>query len=293
MVSEMWRNRVEREARRQRDKDRAVALAQQTANRIAARDQQLRAVGLRVENEHVNGMARMPIDDVEGHAVQIHVQFNNTPADRAIRELERAVAQVEIQLRRGGGGNVIMIQPGPRREEDEASREKRAKAKARAKATLYEYLNEEQRKTFTEMQWFEVTGSEGNRYRIRTDMGPSGNVSWRRPNREVEGVLAIYSDGGKFCAYPKGKTPNGNYLPREDQYLGQALQLITDENAYLDKANLFDGIYPPTHPRHAEYARMYAAGGRGIMLGNCRCDTCRNLTNVGFPNGGRFMRRPW
>jgi hypothetical protein len=289
MVSQMWRNRVEREERRQRDRDRAVALAQQTANWIAARDQALRAVGLRVENEHVNGMARIPVND----DVQIHVQFNNTPADRAIRELERAVNQVEGQLRLGGGG-VIMIQHGPRREPDAAAREKHEKAKARAKATLYEFLNEEQRKTFTEMHWFEVTGSEGNRYRIRTDIGPSGNVSWRRPNPH-SGLSAIYSEGGKFCAYPRGRTPNG-YLPREDQYLGQALQLITDENSYLDKANLFGGTYPPTHPHHARYARMYTQAAGGVP-GNCRCDTCRELVNVpdrvtnvqirtGFPGEG-------
>jgi hypothetical protein len=285
MVSEMWRNRVEREARRQRDKDRAVALAQQTANRIAARDQTLRAAGLRVNDGRVNGVADVPLpNDVLGHAVQVRIDFRNIDADRAIRELDRAVNQVEAQLRGQIEGARVRVGFGQVGRAPDATSEERAKANAKAKATLYEYLNEEQRKTFTEMHWFEVTGSKGNRYRIRTDMGPSGNVSWRRPNRDPA-LSAIYTDGGKFCAYPKVRLPNGNFLPREDQYLGQALQLITDENAYLDKANLFAGNYPPTHPHHAEYARMFAAQGRG---GDCRCDTCRNLTN--FPAGANFGR---
>lgn len=124
-------------------------------------------------------------------------------------------------------------------------------AKARAKETLVSFLNEEQRKTFEEEHFFEVIGSQGNRYRIMTNLGSaSGNVTWQAPGSEMlQNLLpnAHFTVGGTYCAYPRKTDWNGKAIPVLDQILGQMLELVADENAYLAKANLFGGTYPSTY----------------------------------------------
>lgn len=123
-------------------------------------------------------------------------------------------------------------------------------ARARAKETLVSFLNEEQRKTFEEEHFFEVIGSQGNRYRIMTNGSASGNVTWRAPGSEMlQNLLpnAHFTVGGTYCAYPRKTDWNGKAIPVLDQILGQMLELVADENAYLAKANLFGGTYPSTY----------------------------------------------
>jgi|SRR5882757_912626 len=107
-------------------------------------------------------------------------------------------------------------------------------ANTTAIATLKRFLNTEQRASYEASQYFEVVGSKGNRYRISTDESASGNVRWM-----LKGTT-----GGVYCAYPWPHASDGD-IPAADLFLGQALQLITDEFSYLQVANLFGGTYPP------------------------------------------------
>lgn len=269
-----------------------MELAQQTANRIAARDTRLRAVGLRVNGDDtVTGEAMQDVYAGRDE-IRLTVRFDRFPADRALEELTR---QAEQMAENGGLGFVYGFQAGIGQVDVRVRPVDRnlkgiEEAKATAKATLRRFLSPEQRETYDNSHYFDVIGSKGNRYRIRTDMSPSGNVTWRAPGEP-------YREAGKYCAYPKARLPDGQVMPRDDQFFGQMLLLITDEDAYLDKANLFGGNYPPTHPKHAQYARMYAETGRRDPNG-CGCATCRNLpANLrlldGTVFGTRFGRVRW
>lgn len=141
----------------------------------------------------------------------------------------------------------------------------------KAKATLLRMLNPEQRETYLNEQYFLVTGSEGNIYRINTNSSASGNVLWvilpdspkvYRPLHDTFGPkqqsMVI---GGKFCAYP------GDFnLPREDMFLGQMLHLITAENDYLRTSYLQLGGWPPSYSR----ANPHVSAPR-VM---CECRFC-------------------
>lgn len=272
----MWRGRAERQERR---RQAAVNFAEQTANRIAARDQRLRAVGLRVNDDNtVTGVAERDVHDGRLGQVRMHVQFDHFPADQALDQLQQHLRRMRRQIDTDMGAGLIIgighgqmrLEVGPGIPRTTPTSEERAAAKLKARATLKSFLSPEQRTSYEAHQYFDVVGSAGNTYRIMTDGSASGNVTWR-----TRGQAA-----GKYCAYPKGYTPDGNVIPVEDQFLGQMLQLITDEASYLNKANLFSGNYPLGHPKHEEYARMYAGTGRAYELKNCDCATCQRLVRV-------------
>lgn len=151
-------------------------------------------------------------------------------------------------------------------------------AHARAKATLVSFLNAEQRKTFEGGSFFEVIGSEGNRYRIVTNGSASGNVTWQGPGSKLMQELQPnnhWTTAGTYCAYPRGRGWNHKRIPVYDQILGQMLELVTDENAYLDKANLFGGTYPPTYTGRESWRPPAPEGYR--PLGNVRADAPAQL----------------
>lgn len=141
-------------------------------------------------------------------------------------------------------------------------------AEAKARATLIRFLNKEQRESLEKTQAFYLIGSEGNRYRIVTTGTASGSVCWIK-----DGGM-----GGCYCAYPTRRGADGGVLPKDDQFLGQMLQLITDENSFLQKANVFGGGYPPT---------FYEDRNRGAVPGaqqGCGCMHCRAARDaVGIP----------
>lgn len=110
-------------------------------------------------------------------------------------------------------------------------------ASQRAEETLCDLLTIDQLRDYGTKRYFDVTGSEGNTYRIRTDHNPSGNVGW------------IDADGfthGIYCAHPHQFDELGRSLPYADHYLGQFLALTTDENHFLKVANVFAGTTPRT-----------------------------------------------
>ena len=95
-------------------------------------------------------------------------------------------------------------------------------AKERALELLGYVLTPAQMATYRDRGWFEVVSSRGRRWRIR-DRGQSGNVDLM-PEIGDERLAS-------YCAHPPGG------LPDPDAHLAQALQLATDEDAFLAVAN--------------------------------------------------------
>ncbi|HEX4395405.1 MAG TPA: hypothetical protein VH084_28325 [Mycobacterium sp.] len=284
----MWTGR-----QRQRDRERAQALAEQTAQRRAARDNRLREIGLEVNDDNtVTGTAEGEAPQLRGARIQ--VAFDHFPVDNAAlgtlqNAIDRLARQLEGDVVRVGqnmDGGWIDIRIGRDRNPPRSPAEVLS-AQVKARATLASFLTPEQRRTYEAEKYFEVIGSLGTRYRIKTDGNASGNVIWRRPRKSLALPGAdAYSDAGKYCAYPKGYAPDGRHMPVEDQFLGQMLQLITDENSYLDKANLFAGNYPTHHPNHARFARDYAMQGRLADIAPCDCTVCAKLMKTQQPRRG-------
>jgi hypothetical protein len=122
-----------------------------------------------------------------------------------------------------------------RRREEEREREyeeynrQRQQAHDRSRELLISLLDPTQRETYEELEWFEVTGSAGNQYRIHR--GNSGNIHW-------------LSDGevrGRLCAHPDF---SHGYLPDPDVALAQMLALLTDEPGFIRLANVHRGERP-------------------------------------------------
>jgi hypothetical protein len=130
-------------------------------------------------------------------------------------------------------GNGVPREPTP--EELAAQKQaeaKRARAKVRARSLLDSVLTPEQRQYVERHGYIPVVGSKGRRYHIRTGGGASGNVVLVD---EKEAVL------GRFCAHP---TSAHGHIPTEDSFVAQLLHLQDDEDDFLGKANLVDGINP-------------------------------------------------
>jgi hypothetical protein len=165
-------------------------------------------------------------------------------------QMERNMAELRLQtqLLRGPWGF------GERPVEDQA--------KGKARETLIRFMNEEQRRSYLNNNYFLVVGSEGNTYRIETNRSASGNVIWVQGGADRPPYQTL---GGQYCAYPLNRTPDGKLLPKEDQFLGQMLQLVTDENSYLARANVFAGTFPPTY-RHPDVNHQTRQ--------RCECEFC-------------------
>jgi hypothetical protein len=264
---------------RQRDRERARELARQTAARKRARDTRLVALGLRLnDNDTVTGTAEHALVD----GARVEIRFDNYPAVNALEAFTREIDRLRAGLVGLDNGWVDVRIGGAPMQARARITEDSSAAQAKAQETLRSFLNEDQRKTYRDWKYFEVVGSKGTLYRIKTDGNASGNVLWRR-SVALGGSSRI--DAGRYCAYPKGYTPDGRYLPVEDQFLGQMLQLITDEDSFLDSANLFSGNYPTHHPKHAAYARRMAAEGRLTDVAPCDCAVCKELVAT-------MVRRP-
>lgn len=105
-----------------------------------------------------------------------------------------------------------------------------------ALALLMRMLDDAQREDYARLGYFELTGSRGTRYRI--SRGHIFNVAWLNSAGRTRGSL---------CAAPD-QWPNGarRPIPDEDLMLGQFLALVTDERAFVRKANLeMGGYWPP------------------------------------------------
>lgn len=127
------------------------------------------------------------------------------------------------------------------------------KARAKARSTLERLLDDQQRKDLKDHSHFFITGNLGNRYRLDIESN-SGNVRW---------VDAAGTSLGVYCAHPRviGMALDGTRgsIPVCDAVIGQKLMLETDEQAFMQVANLFGGMYPPaTRPgRVPEIRAMY------------------------------------
>jgi hypothetical protein len=116
---------------------------------------------------------------------------------------------------------------------------RRNAAEARARELLETLLDEEQLASYRDHEFFDVTGSAGNRYRIRR--GNSGNVHWLGDEGEIL---------GRLCAHP---SLSEDWLPLPDVAAGQMLALVTDEPTFIGHANVHEGrrpIFPELEGHH-------------------------------------------
>lgn len=104
---------------------------------------------------------------------------------------------------------------------EEAEREK---AEITARELLLAHLSAQQKRDLLEHGWFEVIGSVGRRWRIRTRSGYSGNIDLMPEVGEVR--LASY------CAHAYDQ------LPLHDHYLIQKIVLEADEESFIAIANV-------------------------------------------------------
>lgn len=116
----------------------------------------------------------------------------------------------------------------------ELAEQKRAKARRRAKSLLDSVLTEEQREYMERHGYIPVLGSKGRRYHVRTTGGASGNVAL---------VDEADKQLGRFCVHPRS-THDGKCLPAEDQFLAQVLHIQDDEDDFLGRANVVEGVNP-------------------------------------------------
>ena len=87
-------------------------------------------------------------------------------------------------------------------------------------------ISEEQWENWEQNQQVEIVGSQGNRYRLVN--GSAGNVT----SFDDEGDIA------RYCAHPRLHDEQGRYHPNEDVIAAQILVLKTDEQHFLDTANV-------------------------------------------------------
>ena len=95
-------------------------------------------------------------------------------------------------------------------------------AKERAEALLFSLLTDEQAASYREKGFFEVRGSKGGRWRIRSK-GQSGNVDLMPEIGEEREA--------SYCGSPPD-------VPSADAHLAQMLHLVTDEDSFKRVANV-------------------------------------------------------
>lgn len=118
-----------------------------------------------------------------------------------------------------------------RRRADER-RAPRVVAQEKAAALLLAVLSPDQAQRYRSERRFEVRGSLGGRYEIRS--GNAGNVVALSESGEVT---------ARLCAHPELYS-NGAYLPDADVALAQMLALTTDEAHFVATANVHWGRRP-------------------------------------------------
>lgn len=151
-----------------------------------------------------------------------------------------------------------------------------------AKETLQSFLTPEQRETVRTGGFFEIVGSHGTRYLIRTD-DYSGNVRivTRRPDRRFTGGFRL-QEIAQFC----GHCDQSRWVPVPDHNLAQMLELVTDEVAWLRTAVKQYGAYPAPYYLHATskmveeiayFEKAYRDAGKDPELAYtraCHCADC-------------------
>jgi hypothetical protein len=98
----------------------------------------------------------------------------------------------------------------------------RAEAQEKTEGLLLRWLSPGQASTYREHQYFDVTGSDGRRYRILCQ-GQTGNVH-------------LLDDCGRwtlaYCAHPRG-------LPDPVAWLTQAMAVVHDAEGFMRVANVY------------------------------------------------------
>ena len=113
-----------------------------------------------------------------------------------------------------------------RKLEREEQDRKWAEAEARADELLHELLDDQQWEDWLRVHQFEVTGSEGRKYKILK--GVAGNVKQLNDQGQVVASL---------CIHPRMNTDQGR-LPDTDAVIAQLLTLRTDEAEFRRIANI-------------------------------------------------------
>lgn len=173
-----------------------------------------------------------------------------------------------------------------RQDAEWAERDKRwAAANVLAEATLLSFLTPAQRETVRKQEYFDIVGSLGTHYRIRTD-DYSGNVRTISRKRDKRYLLGWkVKELAQFCGHCDHKIP----VPTADHNLAQMLELVTDEVAWLKTAVRQFGPYPDAYWRSLDRAdaeeiayveQKYRDADLDPSLAysrGCHCDDCLRL----------------
>lgn len=135
--------------------------------------------------------------------------------------------------------------------EEAARAEEREQASARALGLLRSLLSDDQWASYQDNGWFEVRGSSGRRWRVRS-RGQSGNVDLMPEAGEERDVT--------YCAHPPGR------LPDADAHAAQMLALVTDDEAFLRTAN----VHYRRPPTEAERAGQSGRERERVVLATAR-----------------------
>jgi hypothetical protein len=132
----------------------------------------------------------------------------------------------------------------------------RTVARAQAEDLLLRWLSPEQERDYRERQRFDVTGSDGRRWRILCQ-GQTGNVQLL----DDQGEWAV-----QYCAHPRG-------LPDPAAWLAQAMAVAHDAASFIRVANVYGtSVRTAENPQAAEPAVVFAeqAWNLGAMLRGIR-----------------------
>lgn len=170
-----------------------------------------------------------------------------------------------------------------RQDAEWAERDKRwAAANVVAEQTLLSFLTPEQRETVRKQEYFDIVGSLGTHYRIRTD-DYSGNVRTISRKRDKRYLLGWkVKELAQFCGHCDHTLP----VPTADHNLAQMLELVTDEVGWLKTAVRQFGPYPDAYwlslgiadaEELAYVEKLYRDAGRDpqqAYVRGCHCEDC-------------------
>lgn len=142
----------------------------------------------------------------------------------------RSLQEVLPEARAG----VMRLYQHLKRRGSKAEKRRKRRADARAKALLCRHLADKQRRTLRGADFFDVTGSDGRRYRITKAL--SHNVVLLRGGiDEVASHTPLEPGDVTFCVI-NDYEPLGGWLPVYDLMLAQKLLLEVNAPEFLDTA---------------------------------------------------------
>lgn len=151
--------------------------------------------------------------------------------------------------------NRTALEEEQRRAKEDDRRRRAAAATERAKETLLRMLTPAQRRSVEDRRHFDVTGSEGNLYRIHTNVGYSGNIQHIASSGISTACFCCHPD-----MYPTDPVTGSSEakIPPEDALIAQKLMIETDEVMFLRIAVCQGGRRPDVGFEHVSSLSLYS-----------------------------------